>query len=291
MELKHAVSQATPRDSATVIMLRDSAHGPEAFMVRRHADSAVLGGAYVFPGGKLDASDTELSAAHLDEDTHTLHAQLAEPDLAPATALGLYVAALREAFEESGVLFAVDVTPTQSDAAAQMLKAGHGFNDVVRNLNLRLNTRSVLPWSRWITPHLASLSSKRFDTRFFVASVPAQQIALHDNVETTESLWIRPRVALEQYWNGVIAMPPPQIMTLAHLSRHSSMASIFESARSSPPRAILPHAFDQPDGVRVICYPGDVLHGVPDCVMPGPTRLLFRNKRFEPEAGFDAWFQ
>jgi hypothetical protein len=80
-------------------------------------------------------------------------------------------------------------------------------------------------------------------------------------------------------------------MTLAHLSRHASMASIFESARSSPPRAILPNAFDQPDGVRVICYPGDELHSVPDCVMPGPTRLLFRNKRFEPEAGFDAWFQ
>lgn len=292
MELNHQVPHTPPTDSATVIMLRDTPDGPEVFLVRRHGDSAVLGGAYVFPGGKLDASDTELDAAlHLDHDVQALHASLAEPDLPAARAQGLYVAALREAFEESGVLFGVDVTRAQSGAAAQQLKAGQSFNDVIGALNIRLQTRSVLPWSRWITPLMPSHASRRFDTRFFVATVPAQQIALHDNVETTESLWLRPRQALQRYWDGELAMAPPQIMTMAHLSRHASVASVFSHAQSTPPPVILPHTFNQDDGLRVICYPGDALHSVQVRAMPGPTRLFFRNRRFEPEAGFEAWFQ
>jgi hypothetical protein len=170
-----------------------------------------------------------------------------------------------------------------------MLKDGHSFNRVVAALNLRLETRCVLPWSRWITPHIPSLTSKRFDTRFFVATVPHAQVASHDNVETTESLWMRPRQALTQYWDGQLAMAPPQIMTLAHLSRHASVASVFDYARSNPPQVILPHTFNQEDGLRVICYPGDAMHSVSSRAMPGPTRLYFRNQRFEPESGFDAW--
>ena len=292
MELNDEVLHTTPRDSATVIMLRDTPQGLEVFLVRRHGDSAVLGGAYVFPGGKLDASDTELDAAqHLDNDAQALHTTLAEHDLPAAVAKGLYVAAVREAFEESGVLFGVGITPAQSSEAALRLKDGQAFNDVVSQLNLRLHTRSVLPWSRWITPFMPSLTSRRFDTRFFVATVPSQQIALHDNLETTESLWLRPRQALEQYWNGQLAMAPPQIMTLAHLSRHASVASVFDAARATPPPVILPHAFNQEDGLRVICYPGDALHSVQTRAMPGPTRIIFRNRRFEPDAGFEAWFQ
>jgi len=291
MTLNHELLHTAPRDSATVVMLRDSPEGPEVFLVRRHGDSAVLGGAFVFPGGKLDASDSELDPAlHLDNDARTLHASLAETSLEPAAATGLYVAALREAFEESGVLFAVGITPANRLEAADMLKAGHRFNDVLSALQIRLQTRSVLPWSRWITPHLPSLSSKRFDTRFFVATVPDAQTALHDNVETTESLWLHPKRALAQYWGGQLAMAPPQIMTLAHLARHANVASVFAYARSNPPPVILPHAFNQDDGLRVICYPGDALHSVSKRAMPGPTRIFLRNRRFEPEDGFDGWF-
>ena len=290
MQLNNEVLHTKPIDSATVIMLRDSPQGPEVFLVRRHGDSAVLGGAYVFPGGKLDASDSELDPGlHMDADPQALHASLAEPELQVHKATGLYVAALREAFEESGVLFSEGVTPAISREAASLLNDGHSFNQVMDALKLRLQTRSVLPWSRWITPYMPSLTSKRFDTRFFVATVPHTQVALHDNVETTESLWLRPMLALTQYWNGQLAMAPPQIMTLAHLTRHASVASVFQYARSNPPQAILPHAFNQEDGLRVICYPGDALHGVSKPAMPGPTRLYFRNQRFEPESGFDAW--
>ena len=107
MELNSNVPLAPPRDAATVVMLRDGALGLEVFLVKRHGLSDVLGGAYVFPGGKLDAADL-LLGAHLDQSAEDLHSALGEPGTPPDTALGLYVAALREAFEESGILFAND---------------------------------------------------------------------------------------------------------------------------------------------------------------------------------------
>ncbi|MFZ3129339.1 MAG: NUDIX hydrolase, partial [Rhodoferax sp.] len=153
----------------------------------------------------------------------------------------------------------------------------------------RLQTRNVLPWSRWITPRMPSVSTKRFDTRFFITTVPAEQEASHDNHELTESVWLPPRTALEQYWNGEIQLAPPQIMSLAHLARHATVQSVMDSARSGPPPLILPETFDE-GGTRVLCYPGDPAHSVSTRALPGPTRLLFRNKRFEPVDGFEALF-
>jgi 8-oxo-dGTP pyrophosphatase MutT (NUDIX family) len=250
----------------------------------------VLGGAYVFPGGKLDDSDLQLAeTAHLDQDSSVLHGALAEPDLPMDVARGLYVAALREAFEECGVLFARDAAHHHSLQLAEQIKAGQSFNQVLAHLQLRLQTQALQPWSRWITPKMPSISSKRFDTRFFVAALPAHQIASHDNVETIESVWLPPRVALEQYWDNHIALAPPQIMTLAHLARYPNVASALLAARLVAPALIEPEPFNL-EGERVICYPGDPRHSITTAAMPGPTRLRFRNKRFEPEGGFAALF-
>ena len=104
MEINSEVVSTPPVAAATVVMLRDSEQGLEVFLIQRHTASAVLGGAYVFPGGKVDESDAQLDpAAHLDQTPDALHAALGEPDLDAQTAVSLYVAALREAFEESGV--------------------------------------------------------------------------------------------------------------------------------------------------------------------------------------------
>ncbi len=257
-------------------------------MVRRHGLSDVLGGAYVFPGGKLDASDLQL-VAELDQEADALHGALGEPELAVETARGLYVAALREAFEECGVLFAQDAAHRHSLQLAAHINSGLPFNQVLIDLELRLQTRALLPWSRWITPRMPSIASKRFDTRFFVAALPAHQIASHDNVETTESVWLAPRLALQQYWEGQIEMAPPQIMTLAHLSRFADVAGVLHSARQTLPKRVAPEPFDD-GGERVICYPGDPRHSLSTPAMPGPTRLRWRNQRFEPEQGFDALF-
>ena len=285
MELNSEVPTAPPRDAATVVMLRDTPQGLEVFLVKRHGLSDVLGGAYVFPGGKLDANDALLDpSAHLDQEPAQLHAALGEPQTAITTATGLYVAALREAFEESRVLF----TPDSATARAALLHdKAKPFNDLLAELRVRLQTRNVLPWSRWITPRMPSITNKRFDTRFFVAAVPPEQEATHDEYETTESVWLAPRAALLQYWGGQIELAPPQIMSLSHLSRHRTVASVMDSARQQLPPLVLPESFDE-GGTRVLCYPGDPRHSVPQRALPGVTRLLFRNKRFEPVEGFEA---
>ena len=287
MELNSDISTAPPCDASTVVMLRDTPHGLEVFLVKRHGLSDVLGGAYVFPGGKLDASDSLLNPlTHLDQDPTQLHAALGEPGIDVSTATGLYVAALREAFEESRVLFSHD---RASARAALLQDTANPFNAMLAELQVRLQTRHVLPWSRWITPRVSLVSNKRFDTRFFVAAVPHEQEATHDNHEATESIWLPPRVALEQYWNHQIELAPPQIMSLAHLARHASVASVMTGARATTPPLILPETFAE-GGTRVLCFPGDPAHSVAQRALPGVSRLLYINKRFEPVDGFEALF-
>ncbi len=291
MKLHLETIHSAPRPAATVVLLRDTPEGMQVFLMKRNGLSDVLGGAYVFPGGKVDAADAELDmSAHLDQPVAVLHAGLNEPDIDAQTAGGLYVAALREAFEESGVLFAHgDSTPEPATRAAALLREGLTFNAVLARLALQLQTRSLAPWSRWITPTAPSVMNKRFDTRFFVAALPDGQVARHDDFETTESIWLTPRAALGQYWNGDIELAPPQIMSLAHLARHASTASVLATARARVPPVIQPEPFDQ-EGIRVICYPGDARHSVREQALPGPTRLCYRNKRFEPVDGLEALF-
>ena len=282
MELNSEIPTAPPRDAATVVILRDGAHGLEVFLVKRHGLSDVLGGAYVFPGGKLDAADCAPDThRHLDQDRAQLHAALGEPGTAPELAGGLFVAALRETYEEAGVLFAHGAD-AHTGAAAD-------FHARVLSGSMRLQTQAVHPWSRWITPRMPSVTNKRFDTRFFIAVLPPGQKAAHDNVEATESAWLRPRAALEQYWAREIELAPPQIMSLAHLARYSTAAEAMGQARSQLPPLIMPEAFQENDE-RIICYPGHPRHPVPARALPGPLQLFWRNKRFEPAGGFDALF-
>jgi len=292
MELNSEIPTAPPRDAATVVILRDGPQGPEVFLVKRHGLSDVLGGAYVFPGGKMDAADgVPAHHAYLDQSPDQLHAALGEPNTAPATACGLFIAALRETYEEAGVLFAQCAPGANEPAAPRAPGAAQGsdFHQRLESGSLRLQTLAVHPWSRWITPRMPSVTNKRFDTRFFISVMPAGQNAAHDDFEATQSAWLRPRVALEQYWEREIELAPPQIMSLAHLSRYQSAAQALAAARASAPPVIMPEAFQENDE-RVICYPGHARHPVARRAMPGPLQLFWRNKRFEPGGGFEALF-
>ncbi|MCE3270034.1 MAG: hydrolase [Ramlibacter sp.] len=282
MELNSVYNEGPAAPSATVVLLRDAPDDLEVFLVRRHGQSEVLGGAYVFPGGKVDAEDAEW-AERLDTSPQELHARLGEPELSPQQAAGLYVTAIRELFEETGVLLA-DVTPQQAAATWAALRDGPGFDELLAPTGLRLLAGALHPWSRWITPVLSSVTRKRFDTRFFVATVPAVQVPGHDSHEATASGWLPARDALRRYWDGEIELAPPQIMSLTHLARHRSTASVLQAARSGPPPCIRPEPRDV-DGARVLCYPGDPWHSQRDQALPGPTRLTWRNRRFEPDAG------
>jgi len=289
MQIYSEIVTAPPLDSATVVMLRDSPTGLEVLLLKRHAASSVLGGAFVFPGGKLDVADAHPDLLQrLDRTPTALHNQLGEADLPEGKAASLFVAALREAFEESSVLLAHSAAgQSHADtlaAARDHLSQGMAFNPLLAQLNLTLHTDALVPWSRWITPRVPSVTNKRFDTRFFLARAPTDQIAAHDNHETTESVWLAPREALTRYWAGQIELAPPQIMSLSHLNRYDSAASALAAARSQKPPTIQPEPFDQ-EGMRVICYPGDERHSMPERALPGPTRLHFRNRRFEPVGG------
>lgn len=296
MELSSAIVTTPPLDAASVVLLRDGAPGLEVLLLRRHSQSAVLGGAWVFAGGKVDAADSALVPL-LDQPATALHTALNEPALSAQAAGALHVAAIREAFEECGVLLATAAAPQGQPAATPvwqqavaLLQAGHGFAALLQTLSLVLDTRSLAPWTRWITPRMPSHAmGKRFDTRFFVAALPPGQEARHDAYETTETLWLTPRAALQRYWDGQLPMAPPQLMSLVQLARHASVAAVLQAARALPPPTIEPEPQDL-DGERIICYPGDALHAVAGRALPGPTRLVHRNGRFEPWDGFAALF-
>ena len=286
MELNTDIITTPPLDSASVVLLRDSDQGMQVLLLRRHLASNVLGGAYVFPGGKLDPADQ--SPALLDklsQNVATLHQRLAEPDLSAERAAGLFVAAIREAFEECRILLGqTGVDSPDLQALQDALANGQSWSEAFQNLSLRLSTDTLVPWTRWITPRQASVTHKRFDTRFFITRVPEDQTAEHDNHETTETLWVTPRDALIRYWDHQIELAPPQIMGLVQLARHPDTQSALSEAQSRRPPVVEPEPFDH-DGIRTICYPGDPRHSVSQPAFPGPTRLLFKNKRFEPELG------
>lgn len=286
-----------PRPAASVVLLRDGPQGLEVLLLRRHQASGVLGGMYVFPGGKLDAADTAAVPTDLDRSAADLHRLLGEPDLSVAQAQGLFVAAMRETFEEAGVWLAepteATAAPTHGAAVSQLpalLAEGQGWSHALAQLGWRWRTAALQPWSRWITPPNPPVGTPRFDTRFFLASLPHGQQVQHDNHEATEALWLTPRAALERYWARELGLIPPQLMGLVQLARHGSVASAWAEAVSRPPPCILPHTFSD-GGHKAMCYPGDPLHAIGERALPGPTRLRLVGGRFEPATGFEGWFQ
>ncbi|MBS0425689.1 MAG: NUDIX hydrolase, partial [Proteobacteria bacterium] len=211
---------------------------------------------------------------------------LHEPALDEHAAVALHVAAVREAFEECGVLFARGGARVQDMAGAA---AHEPFDRWLARRGLQLTTVALHPFARWITPeNSVSSPGKRFDTRFFVAALPEGQEATHDNHEAVHSVWLRPRDALQRYWDGEIALVPPQIMSLAQLGRAADVASLLAETAARPPHTVRPHVC-QVDGEITMAYPGDPLHAERERVMPGPLRLLVRGRRFEPVDGFDGF--
>ncbi|MCD6673144.1 MAG: NUDIX hydrolase [Burkholderiaceae bacterium] len=274
--------------AATVVVLRDGEQGLEVLMLRRHVKSDVLGGAFVFPGGKLDAADRVVAGSRcVDAPPQRLHARLGEPQLDAREAAALFVAACRETLEESGVLFAHGADAGHARRARENALHAQAFDAVLDALSLRLDTEALVPWTRWITPRVPAMMSRRFDARFFVAQLPAGQQARHDDHEATESVWLRPRAAIERYRRREIVLAPVQLMSLVHLARHDSAASVLDEARTRMPPLIEPEPFEE-SGVRAIAYPGHPRHPVRERAIPGPDCLLLRDELFEPAAGFDS---
>ncbi len=298
MQLNEETIESAPKPAASLVLLRDVRHEGlermEVFLMKRHSASKVLGGAYVFPGGKLDDDDRALVVSEqLVQSASDLHQQLQEPEQSPHGAAALYVAALREAFEECGVLFAkhkeagqeIDFLQTAKLLSAHV-QQGLPFSLALREMALLLDTQALVPWARWITPKTPTVSNQRFDARFFIGVMPKNQTALHDNFETTHNTWITPKEALESYCNKEIELAAPQIMSLIGLSAFACTAEVVAHAKAQRPPKIEPHSTTI-DGVRAVCFPGDALHPLGDKILHGPTRLWFKAGRFEPTEGLD----
>ncbi|MBL8382589.1 MAG: NUDIX hydrolase [Burkholderiales bacterium] len=293
--LNHEVVETPPRPSATVLMLRDGDAGLEILMQRRSDESDVLGGAYVFPGGKIDREDGDDDMLErIDRSAAELQSALGDPALDARAAAACFVAAARETFEEAGVLLAVSAGGAPADAAlaaeaTRLSREGFAFIEVLEHLDLHLTVGALTPWSRWVTPRMPSLARKRFDSRFFLARVPHDQVARHDDREATDSVWLAPRRALERFAERKIMLAAPQLMSLFELSAHPNVDAAIGSAALRWPRRIDPMPFEH-DGTRAVAYPGDPRHAEQRPVMPGPTRLVFRDGRFEPVGGVQELF-
>ena len=253
-----------PRPAATVMMVRDSSAGFEVLMLRRNLNSDFVGGAYVFPGGGVDAADSTSTAEHRVEGLTDVHAS-ARLGL-DAGGLAYYVACLRELFEEAGLLVAHDddgrrVRFDDPDVRARFSTHRRAVNDrqvrfldVVSEENLRLDLSSLEYIAHWVTP---VGPPRRYDTRFFAALAPEAQRAAHDDGETVADLWVRPREALELQRRGELEMIFPTIRNLEAIADFDSASAVLQYARglTSIPR-IEPRIVSRDGGIDIL-IPGD----------------------------------
>jgi glyoxylase-like metal-dependent hydrolase (beta-lactamase superfamily II)/8-oxo-dGTP pyrophosphatase MutT (NUDIX family) len=219
-----------PRSAATLVLLRQAGGGPEVLMIQRVQNAAFLGGAYVFPGGALDEADADARSFRrvLGLTDVEASARLGQPQ----KGLAYWVAAVRECFEEAGVLLAVTKDGKEVDPEkAQALSRKTSFIGLLERENLYIPADRVAYYGHWIT---APGRSRRFDTRFFVAQAPAGQQGSHDPAETAQHIWIRPQAALERGEKGEIELVPATQHTLRDMGRFAEPRLAFEFARDQP---------------------------------------------------------
>lgn len=252
------------QDAATVMLVRDGNEGLEVFMLRRNLDSDFVGGAYVFPGGAVDHEDGQSDVEDLCQgrSDHDASAFLG----LDSGGLAFWVAAIRESFEEAGVLLAYDRDgdvihlddPTTAERfrthREEVDQSRRRLLDVCRDERLVLAVDQMYYFSNWITPEGAP---RRYDTRFFVAAAPNGQTPLEDGVETIAHLWITPAEALARNRAGEFELIFPTIRSLEAIGRFDSAAELLDAAAhiTNVP-AILPRIISEEGGFRIV-LPGD----------------------------------
>lgn len=259
------------RDAATVLLLRDGLDGLEVFMLKRNLNSDFVGGAYVFPGGAVDPDDRHsdldpICEGRSDGDTSRLLG-------IDGGGLAYWVAAIRESFEEAGVLLAYDATGALVDLDqeagldrwAEHRKAVDAGDrrlvELCATEGLRLAVDTMHYFGHWITPEG---SPRRYDTRFFVAAAPANQTPLHDDHEVIANEWLRPADGLARVDAGELTMLPPTTASLRAIARFATVAEALAAAHAvTDVPTILPRVVAVDGGVR-IALPGDPGYDRPD---------------------------
>ena len=248
---------AAPRPATTVLLLRPSQPGDaasplEVFMVVRHHQIDSFSGALVFPGGKLEEADGAPS----------LRARCGGADKIDDAELKFRVAGVREAFEECGVLLArkrgqraligaADLKGIEERWRVKLAKDEASIVDMVEAEDLEIATELMTPYAHWITP---TFVPKRFDTWFFLAEAPEDQIALHDGSESTDSVWIGPQEAIEEAKAGKRTLVHATTKNLELLAEGKTVAGAIAAARTRKIVTVLPWV-EVKDGKKFLHIP------------------------------------
>ncbi|MEA2756087.1 MAG: hypothetical protein QOJ54_2376 [Aliidongia sp.] len=252
-------AEAIPLPASTVLLLRDGAEGIEVFMVTRHRKSSFLAGALVFPGGGLEPGDS---------DRRHRSGPIADADLP------WRIAAIREVFEETGVLLArrrgesdllgpAALAPIEARQRNRLNRREIGFGDVLMMEDLTAAPELLVPFAHWITP--AALP-KRFDTRFYAVRAPLGQLGLHDDRELVASRWLLPRDALAEAAAKTIRLVFATRLNLERLALSRTVDQALADARARPIVTVLPVVTETAEG-RILRIPAAAGYGVTEMTM------------------------
>lgn len=255
------LSVAPARRAATVMLLRDSADGPlgpSVHMLRRRTSMAFAGGAYAYPGGGVDPRDDDRLVRWAGPGRDVWAGRLG---VDAASAQAIVCAAVRETYEEAGVLLAGETAETvvgdttgddwEADRAA-LVDRELSFAEFLDRRGLTLRSDLLAAWTRWITPEF---EPKRYDTWFFVAALPAGQRTRNASTEADRTVWIRPADAALGYDEGELLMMPPTVATLRQLQPYGSAAEALEAAAGRDLTPVLAKPRVEGDEV-VLAWPG-----------------------------------
>ncbi|MFF7793054.1 NUDIX hydrolase [Streptomyces sp. NPDC007991] len=252
------LTPVTPRRAATVMLLKDTGTGPAVHMLRRRASMAFAGGAYAYPGGGVDPRDDDHQVRWAGP-TRAWWADRLGVD--QTTAQAIVCAAVRETYEEAGVLLAGE-TPDSvvGDTTGAGWEADRGalvardlsFAEFLDRRGLVLRSDLLGAWTRWITPEF---EARRYDTWFFVAALPEGQRTRNASTEADHAVWITPGEAAAGYDRGELLMMPPTIATLRQLAAYESAAQALAAAPARDLTPVLATA-RLVDGEILLSWPG-----------------------------------
>ncbi|MDA8196838.1 MAG: NUDIX hydrolase [Actinomycetota bacterium] len=253
----------TPREAATIMLVRDGGDSRlEVFMLKRNLQLDFVGGAYVFPGGAVDVGDAEIALDCTLVSSENLDANLSLS--IEDGALRFWVAAVRECFEESGIMLARSSSDDLKESANfkercallrdQLNQGKITFAEILKSESLVIHANDLAYFAHWITPEGAP---RRYDTRFFVAKAPEGQSGKHDNSETVESAWITPQLALERHERGEYELVLPTKKNLEAISRFDDVESLFDYLKTERNVVkVAPRMIAEGNGIRIV-LPGD----------------------------------